>query len=171
MLHTPSFTEKIILALTKKPLKSADELITLTRLFCRNQKKITALPTKAELLKAYHKLRAKNKIPRQLALEGLLTKRHVRTLSGVAIITVLTKPFPCPGKCVYCPLEIDMPKSYLKDEPAAARAFKLKFDPYEQVARRLKTLTENGHPTDKVELIVKGGTWNAYPRPISTGLF
>ena len=149
--------------MTKKPLKSADELITLTRLFCRNQKKITALPTKAELLKAYHKLRAKNKIPRQLALEGLLTKRHVRTLSGVAIITVLTKPFPCPGKCVYCPLEIDMPKSYLKDEPAAARAFKLKFDPYEQVARRLKTLTENGHPTDKVELIVKGGTWNAYP--------
>jgi len=56
-----------------------------------------------------------------------------------------------------------MPKSYLSSEPAAARALRLKFDPFEQVKRRIETLKHNGHPTDKIELIVKGGSWNAYP--------
>jgi len=81
----------------------------------------------------------------------------------VAVVTVLTKPWPCPGNCIYCPDEDKMPKSYLADEPAAARALTLKFDPYTQVKYRLNTLSKNGHPTDKVELIVKGGSWNAYP--------
>ncbi|MDP3244491.1 MAG: tRNA uridine(34) 5-carboxymethylaminomethyl modification radical SAM/GNAT enzyme Elp3 [bacterium] len=96
-------------------------------------------------------------------LDKILQKRAVRTLSGVAIITVLTKPYPCPGKCVYCPTEARMPKSYLSNEPAAARALRLKFNPFNQVRERLKTLEANGHPTDKIELIVKGGTWSAYP--------
>jgi elongator complex protein 3 len=56
-----------------------------------------------------------------------------------------------------------MPKSYLADEPAASRALALKFDPHEQMKKRLEALTRNGHPTEKIELIVKGGTWNAYP--------
>ena len=56
-----------------------------------------------------------------------------------------------------------MPKSYISDEPAAARALQLQFDPYEQIVRRIDALQKNGHPTDKIELIVKGGTWNAYP--------
>ncbi len=94
-----------------------------------------------------------------------MQKRRVRTLSGVAIIAVLTKPFPCPGQCVYCPLEPGMPKSYLKSEPAAGRAHLNKFDPYKQVLSRLITLYQNGHPIDKVELIVKGGTWSSYRYP------
>jgi len=107
-------------------------------------------------------LKLKNVKPSK-ALENLLRVRAVRSLSGVAIVTVLTKPYPCPGKCLYCPSEKDMPKSYLKNEPAAARAYLMKFNPYKQVRLRLHALQENGHPTDKIELIVLGGTWSAYP--------
>lgn len=121
------------------------------------------IPTKPELLKSYHKLLKQHKIKKSPALEKTLMRRAVRSLSGVSIITVLTKPFPCPGKCIYCPTEARMPKSYLADEPAAARALGLAFDPYQQVSQRLEALTNNGHPTDKVELIIKGGTWNSYP--------
>src|SRR3989338_6791055 len=97
-------------------------------------------------------------------LERLLRVRDVRTLSGVAIITVLVKPYACPGQCVYCPTEVRMPKSYIETEPAAARALRLNFDPYIQMISRLSVLARNGHPTDKIELIVKGGTWSAYPK-------
>ncbi|MFA6553732.1 MAG: tRNA uridine(34) 5-carboxymethylaminomethyl modification radical SAM/GNAT enzyme Elp3 [Patescibacteria group bacterium] len=93
----------------------------------------------------------------------LLRKREIRTLSGVAPVTVLTKPYPCPGRCVYCPTEARMPKSYLSSEPAAQRGLSLKFDPYKQVKMRIDTLEANGHSADKIELIVLGGTWSHYP--------
>jgi len=155
--------KKIILKAANMNELSADELNALKRMVLRGQEREKAIPTTKELLKAYHILLKTGKIKQNQGLEKLLIKRAIRTLSGVTIITVLTKPFPCPGKCIYCPTEDRMPKSYISDEPAAARALKLQFDPYEQVARRIKTLHDNGHPTDKIELIVKGGTWNAYP--------
>lgn len=96
-------------------------------------------------------------------LERLLRYKTVRTDSGVAPITLLTKPYACPGKCVYCPTEVRMPKSYVASEPAAARALALKFDPYAQVRRRAEALERNGHEAKKIELIIKGGTWSAYP--------
>lgn len=86
-----------------------------------------------------------------------------RTASGVATITVLTKPWKCSSDCLYCPNDIRMPKSYLADEPACQRAERTCFDPYLQVAARLKALTEMGHVTDKIELIILGGTWSDYP--------
>lgn len=86
-----------------------------------------------------------------------------RTASGVATITVLTRPWPCSGNCVFCPSDLRMPKSYLHDEPACQRAEANHFDPYLQVTMRLRALTEMGHPTDKIELIVLGGTWSDYP--------
>ena len=86
-----------------------------------------------------------------------------RTASGVATVTVLTKPWPCSSACLYCPNDIRMPKSYLADEPACQRAERNWFDPYLQVAARLRTLHQMGHVTDKVELIVLGGTWSDYP--------
>lgn len=86
-----------------------------------------------------------------------------RTASGVATITVLTKPWKCSSDCLYCPNDIRMPKSYLADEPACQRAERTYFDPYLQVTARLKALTEMGHVTDKIELIVLGGTWSDYP--------
>lgn len=84
-------------------------------------------------------------------------------MSGVAPITVLTKAYPCPGRCVYCPMEARMPKSYLSSEPAAQRAVVNKFDPFKQVKSRIKQLEINGHAADKIELIVLGGTWSFYP--------
>ena len=86
-----------------------------------------------------------------------------RTASGVATVTVLTKPWPCSSACLYCPNDVRMPKSYLHDEPACQRAERNWFDPYLQVTARLHTLHQMGHVTDKVELIVLGGTWSDYP--------
>ncbi len=99
----------------------------------------------------------------QLRLERTLQMKPRRTASGVATITVLTKPWKCSSNCRYCPNDLRMPKSYLADEPACQRAERCCFDPYLQVAARLKALTEMGHVTDKVELIVLGGTWSDYP--------
>jgi len=90
-------------------------------------------------------------------------RRPVRTQSGVTPLTVLTKPFPCPGKCIFCPNDVRMPKSYLSDEPGAQRAANNRFDPYLQTWNRLAAFDATGHPTDKIELIVLGGTWSFYP--------
>lgn len=86
-----------------------------------------------------------------------------RSLSGVTPLAAMMKPFNCPGECIYCPLELNMPKSYLSDEPAAQRAKKLNFDAKAQISQRLEQLKMNGHPTDKLEIIVVGGTYSAYP--------
>ena len=89
--------------------------------------------------------------------------KPIRTASGVAPVTVLTKPFPCPGKCIFCPSDVRMPKSYLAREPGAQRAAQFKFDPYGQTLGRLLTYHRNGHRIDKVEMIILGGTWSFYP--------
>lgn len=86
-----------------------------------------------------------------------------RTASGVATITVITRPHTCSSNCIYCPCDLRMPKSYLANEPACQRAELTFFDPYVQVAARLQALHQMGHSTDKVELIVLGGTWSDYP--------
>ncbi|MBU1036525.1 tRNA uridine(34) 5-carboxymethylaminomethyl modification radical SAM/GNAT enzyme Elp3 [Patescibacteria group bacterium] len=119
----------------------------------------------ATLIKVYRQLKLskseKNKIKKLLAF---LTKRRTRTLSGVTPLTVLTKPYPCPGKCIYCPAEPKMPKSYLSNEPAAMRAVLNKFDPVKQVKMRIKALEANGHEVDKIELLILGGCFNAYTK-------
>ncbi|OGZ32176.1 MAG: hypothetical protein A2V69_02115 [Candidatus Portnoybacteria bacterium RBG_13_40_8] len=122
------------------------------------------MPKNINLLQAYHKLLTPHKIKKSITLENILKTRKIRTLSGIASITVITKPYPCPGICLYCPQEKNMPKSYLANEPACMRAVLTKFDPYRQVDARLKSLKLTGHITDKIELIVLGGTWSAYPK-------
>ncbi len=91
--------------------------------------------------------------------------RPVRTQSGVTPLTVLTKPYPCPGRCVFCPNDVRMPKSYLSDEPGAQRAAVNHFDPYLQTWNRLDAYRAIGHPVEKVEMIVLGGTWSSHPEP------
>lgn len=93
----------------------------------------------------------------------VLRMKPRRSASGVATITVITKPWPCGGDCLFCPSDIRMPKSYLHNEPACERAEQNWFDPYLQVASRLTALSQMGHATDKIELIVLGGTWSDYP--------
>ena len=96
-------------------------------------------------------------------ISSLLQAKPRRTASGVTTVTVLTMPWPCAGRCVFCPSDVAMPKSYLSDEPACQRALRCHFDPYLQTANRLRVLDDMGHPTDKVELIVLGGSWTDYP--------
>ncbi|HYE60254.1 MAG TPA: tRNA uridine(34) 5-carboxymethylaminomethyl modification radical SAM/GNAT enzyme Elp3 [Candidatus Kapabacteria bacterium] len=120
-------------------------------------------PPNRELLEAYQTLVKKKSLEASDMIEYLLRKAQIRSESGIAIITSLVKPYMCPGRCVYCPTEVRMPKSYIATEPAAARALRLDFSPYEQMRQRILMLERNGHPTDKIEYIIKGGTWNAYP--------
>jgi len=102
---------------------------------------------------------------RQAELALRLRRRRVRTLSGVAPVTVFTRPHPCPGRCIFCPTDVRMPKSYLPSEPGCQRAAQYAFDPFEQTLGRLRDYQAIGHAVDKVELIVLGGTWSAYPTP------
>jgi len=114
----------------------------------------TGIISHTTLLGTYRQFLADEKQEANEDLLGLLKRRAIRTLSGVAPITVLTKPYPCPGRCVYCPTERNMPKSYIASEPAAQRALQNKFDPYDQVRNRIDQLEMNGHVADKIELIV-----------------
>lgn len=122
------------------------------------------IPTNADLRDRYNQLLSSGEIKRSEKLESVLMSRLIRTQSGVAVVAVLTKPYPCPGKCIYCPSEKDMPKSYLSNEPAVMRAIDSQFDPYRQVQNRLRSLELNGHQTDKIELIVMGGTFSFLPK-------
>ena len=90
-------------------------------------------------------------------------KKRTRTISGVTPVAVMAKPFSCPGNCVYCPSSAGAPKSYTIESPAVLRAIRCNFDPEEQVKFRIKTLSAMGHPVDKIELIIMGGTFLAYP--------
>ena len=121
------------------------------------------LPNNISLISVYQKLLKSGKIKANQKLEAVIRKRKVRTLSGIASITVLTKNWGCPGKCAYCPTEKDMPKSYLSNEPAVMRAIANEFDPVRQTRARLDSLKAQGHSTDKIEIIVIGGTWSAIP--------
>jgi len=116
-------------------------------------------------LEEFRELRSrKEKAEPWLKIEKFLKSKKVRTLSGVAVVAVLTKPYPCRGKCLYCPTEKEMPKSYLSNEPAVMRAITVKFDPYKQVQKRLHALEINGHDIGKIELIAMGGTFSDLPK-------
>src|SRR5258707_2902495 len=117
-----------------------------------------------DLILAYRTFAGTDDLPAfdPLVLDRLRLK-PVRSSSGVAVVTVLTKPFPCPGECIFCPNDVRMPKSYLSDEPGAQRAEQNSFDPYLQTYSRLLALYKTGHSTDKIEMIILGGTWSFYP--------
>lgn len=119
---------------------------------------------KSMLVSIYNEMVAKGEMEEDPRLLERIRMKPMRTLSGVTTVTVLTKPYPCPGKCIFCPTDVRMPKSYLPDEPGAMRALENKFDPYDQVYSRISQLKALGHPTDKIELLILGGTWSSYKR-------
>ncbi|MBU1200417.1 tRNA uridine(34) 5-carboxymethylaminomethyl modification radical SAM/GNAT enzyme Elp3 [Patescibacteria group bacterium] len=137
---------------------------TLSKLKRAWAKEIGFIPKNSQVLKIYNQLLKEKKIKPSIHFKSLLITRKTRTQSGVAPMAVMTKPFACPGQCIYCPQEKDMPKSYLSDEPAAQRAKKVKFNPKLQIKSRLKQLKATGHTTDKIEIIVIGGTFSVYPK-------
>jgi elongator complex protein 3 len=116
------------------------------------------------LVGVYYQLVKEGKIIPDSNLLQEIRMKPMRTLSGVTTITVLTKPFPCPGNCIFCPDDSLLPKSYIRKEPGAARAFQNNFDPFLQVSSRLESYLAIGHPTNKIELLILGGCWTAYPQ-------
>jgi len=120
--------------------------------------------SKSMLVAAYNYMLASGEWQPDPELQTRIRMKPIRTLSGVSTVTVLTKPYPCPANCIFCPQDESMPKSYLPDEPGAMRAVEHDFDPFDQVHSRLESLEAVGHPTDKVEVLILGGTWSAYRR-------
>lgn len=120
--------------------------------------------SKAQVIAAYEDLCDQGYMEYDSELRIHLQMKPTRSQAGVTVVTVLTKPYPCPGKCIFCPTDVRMPKSYLHDEPGAQRAERHGFDPYEQTAARINALEQIGHPAEKIELLILGGTWSSYPR-------
>jgi len=154
--------EEIVKELIKRKIETKEELDAFKREMAKKFK-IEVL-SNFELFSVYQKLLKKKKIKRNSEIEKLLIKKPSRSLSGIVNISVLTKPYPCPGNCIFCPLEKGIPKSYLSEEPAVERAKELNFDPFLQVKKRIEMLNFQGHPTDKIELRVIGGTFSFYPK-------
>jgi len=151
----------ILQAVIAQPSLSREQL---TRLLKKHPKDGRGLFSKDELIKAYRALAGSNGLPPfDTAVLDRLRMKPIRSMSGVTPVTVLTKPFPCPGECIFCPNDVRMPKSYLSNEPGAQRAEQNLFDPYLQTYNRLTALRNTGHPTNKIEVIILGGTWSFYP--------
>jgi elongator complex protein 3 len=120
--------------------------------------------SKSQLVGAYVDLCDRGWLTYDQDVVTTLQVKPTRSQAGVTVVTVLTKPYPCPGKCIFCPTDVRMPKSYLHDEPGAMRAEQHAFDPFDQTAARIEALEKIGHPADKLELLVLGGTWSSYRR-------
>jgi len=120
------------------------------------------MPKSSDLARAYQELVSSGALELNAHLLESLTVKKVRTQSGVAPFAVMMKPYPCPGRCVYCVEEKGLPKSYMADEPASARALSHNFDPIKQIESRLLQMKLTGHSPQKLQIIVVGGTFSAY---------
>lgn len=158
--------DPLIKELITSGAKTPEDLAYCKRRFAKKYQ--APFPDNIALLKTYHELAKIKSIKLSALIEALLRTRPVRSLSGIVNISVLTKPYKCPGKCLYCPTEKGIPKSYVSGEPAVERAKLLNYDPHLQVKKRLEMLESEGHPTDKIELRIVGGTWSFYPQKYQT---
>jgi len=140
-------------------------LLRLQRKYLKNQTQAQPFYQKVEILAYFKKNYSTQNLDTKLyqTIIKILQVKPIRTQSGVATVTLLTKPWPCPGQCIFCPADVRMPKSYLANEPGAQRAELNFFDPYLQVMNRLQALKAMGHNLSKVEIIILGGTWESYP--------
>ena len=156
-----SFEDLVYYLLSIKEL-NAEHFRDAQRSFAKKNN-LDTLPSKSQILQVYFDLVKEWKIDKNSDFELLLRKRAIRSMSGIVSVQVLTKPYPCPSHCIFCPNDPEMPKSYIKSEPGAMRALLNQFDPIKQVYNRLYSLQQTGHKTDKIEMIVLGGTWDFYP--------
>jgi len=149
-----ALADRIIEAVKTGEVKDRDELQNLKLKLCKEYNLDTVPPNSSILARVS---------PEDVRLlNPFLIKKPMRTVSGVAVVAVMTSPFDCPhGKCAYCPggVSNNSPQSYTGKEPAARRAGRNNFDPFLQVNDRIRQLTEIGHKTDKIDLIIMGGTF------------
>lgn len=149
------FYREIIKKILSNEIRTRDELD-------REKRRICLALGRKEFIRNSEILRYAK--PEEREFLRILQKKPTRTISGVAVVAAMTMPMPCPhGKCKYCPggPEIWVPQSYTGKEPATRRAIQYGYNPYLQVTFRLLQLKSIGHPVDKVELIVMGGTLTA----------
>jgi elongator complex protein 3 len=134
--------------------------VNLLRMRIAAKHRLRKVPSNSEMIRLL-------KTEEKTKLLPLLRRKNTRTISGVTVIAVMTKPYPCPQPepCAYCPggPTFGVPQSYTGFEPAAMRGLQNKFDPYSQVKSRMGQLKAIGHKVDKVELIVMGGTFPSMP--------
>jgi elongator complex protein 3 len=140
---------------------SRNKDLTNIKLWACRKYSLKNFPRNSEILSVAN-IEEKNKVLKILQL------KPVRSISGVYIITVMPKPYPCPKDepCIYCPggPNNGTPQSYTGCEPAGRRAIENNFNPYNQVKSRIEQFQKIGHDVDKVELIIFGGTITAYPK-------
>jgi elongator complex protein 3 len=158
--------KKIIKILLKEKIKTKSSLEDFKRRIAKRFK--IPLLKNTTLLETYQEMVNEKEIKRDEKIEEILKTRPIRSLSGIVNVSVLTKPYSCPGSCIFCPKENGVPKSYLKKEPAVQRAILNKYLPYFQLKSRLDSLKVEGHPCDKIELRIIGGTWSFYPKSYQT---
>jgi len=159
--HMIPLAKKIVIKLCKEKILDEKKLKLIRNKLTKENGGV--LPKNLELIQAYRELLDTGEIKPSPAVLKIIQKRKVRTLSGIANITVLTKAMGCPGQCIYCPSEKGMPKSYLSNEPAMMRAVRNEFDAYKQVKTRLNGLVAQGHDVTKIDIRIAGATWSAYP--------
>lgn len=137
-------------------------------------KKYKVLPSMVKILYIYRSLVTNNELEYDQNIETLLRTKNVRSLSGVVVITSFTSPYPvtsagmqkfsCEYDCHYCPKQPDQPRSYLLNEPGVLRANHNNFDSKKQFWARATSYINMGHPLDKIEIIISGGTLSSYPK-------
>lgn len=154
--------DTVILELVERKIRVRDDFFKLHKSVV--EKCGVSMLTNDELTKSYHNLVKNKKISSNKYVEELIRLKRVRSMSGIVVVSILTKPYDCPGNCLYCPSQKGLPKSYMKNEPAVMRAIANNFDPYRQVQSRLKALSATGHQAEKINIRVIGGTWSYYPR-------
>ena len=148
----------------KTPEAEWDLRTSLKAILSRFPKDGKGFYSKAELIAGYRHLVAEGDLEADPLLMTRIQMKPMRTQSGVAPVTVLTAPAGCPGKCIFCPDDWRMPKSYIYDEPGCQRAERDGFDPYRQTLGRIQSFESIGHDAEKVELLILGGTWSAYSK-------
>ena len=163
-IDVSSYAEPVLEIIRELQAQSEGDRESLGAILRRHTRDNGMVFSKNLLVRTYRHLCARGQLQPDAEILRRLCMKPTRTISGVAPVTVLTKPYPCPGKCIFCPTDARMPKSYLPDEPGAMRAEQHAFDPYDQTAVRVQTLSDNGHAVDKIELLILGGTWSSYPR-------
>lgn len=162
----PELLEKMMNDIFEANIQDRKEMEKIITSF---QKKYKARAAKRQLLNIYRYMCQRDGIEYDKKFEYLLQAHPVRSQSGVQVVAVVLSPYPngkdftCAWNCYYCPLQPGQPRSYLKEEPGVLRANQWNFEPIDMVFDRLRSYIVNGHPTDKIELIVLGGTWASYP--------
>jgi len=157
MQHKKNICREIISELLKQKKSSHKDVEKIAKKICKKYDS-PDIPANVQILQFCN-----SEEKRQL--KSALLMKPVRTISGVTIITVSSKPVRCPGRCLYCPKGENAPQSYTGLEPAIQRAINNKYDPFFQVTNRLEQYKLMGHEMDKVELIIIGSTFLAHDKP------